>query len=130
MPGTIVLLIAGLLLATCGLLLFLYTVFLFRKAGKGTLAPWAPTQKLVISGPYNYCRNPMISGVLFILTGEALVLNSPGILIWAGIFFLVNTVYFIGMEEPGLEKRFGEAYRQYKKNVPRWIPRLTPYKSR
>lgn len=111
-----------------GLSLFAFTVFLFYSRGKGTLAPWTPTKRLVIAGPYRYCRNPMISGVLSVLIGEALLFHSGNIMIWAGTFFLINTLYFIFSEEPGLLKRFGDDYRQYKQHVPRWIPRLTPYK--
>jgi len=69
----------------------------------------------------------MISGVLFVLLGESLVLNSANILILAGVFFVINTIYFILMEEPDLEERFGKEYEAYKKNVPRWIPKFKPY---
>ena len=120
--------LAGPIVYFCGLWLQLYTSVLFKKFGKGTLAPWQPTQVLVIRGPYRYCRNPMITGVLFMLAGEALFLNSLGILIWTGIFFLMNTLFFIFKEEPDMLERFGVRYALYKKNVPRWIPRITPYK--
>ena len=121
--------IFGVLIALMGLSMFLYTVFLFRTIGRGTLAPWSPKQKLVIVGQYRYCRNPMITGVLTVLLGEALFFNSNNILVWAGTFFLINNVYFFLSEEPGLEERFGDDYRTYKKNVPRWIPRMRPYES-
>jgi protein-S-isoprenylcysteine O-methyltransferase Ste14 len=128
MPNNIVFKTLGFLVALGGLLLFLYTVFLFKTRGNGTLAPWSPTQRLVVSGPYRYCRNPMISGVFFILLGQSFIFNSRSILIWVGIFFLINTLYFIFFEEPSLHARFGEEYLTYKKNVPRWLPRLTPWK--
>lgn len=118
----------GLLFLIAGLYLFIYTVYLFGRFGNGTLAPWTPTQRLVVFGPYKYCRNPMITGVFFILIGEALFLHSADILIWAAAFFLINTVYFILKEEPDLYKRFGEEYLHYKKNVPRWIPKFKPYR--
>lgn len=125
--GTLFTDIVGLLFLTPGLFLFFYTVYLFKTAGKGTLAPWAPTQKLVILGPYKYCRNPMITGVFFILIAETLFLQSTDMLIWASAFFLINTIYFILKEEPDLYKRFGDDYKKYKEGVPRWIPRFTPY---
>lgn len=118
---------AGILLFITGLALFSWTVYLFRSFGKGTLAPWTPTQKLVVRGPYKYCRNPMITGVFFILIGETLFFNSLNIFIEVVIFFLINTVYFILKEEPDLKKRFGAEYDTYKRNVPRWIPRFRPY---
>ena len=128
-PNSILIKGLGLLILIPGLTLFLYTIFLFKTRGNGTLAPWSPTQKLVITGPYQYCRNPMITGVLFILLGEALIFYSVPILKWAAAFVVINTFYFLLYEEPSLHKRFGDDYLTYKKNVPRWIPRLTPYKN-
>src|SRR4030095_6182736 len=117
-PGNAILKVVGSILILAGLALFIRTVYLFGTIGKGTLAPWSPTQRLVVKGPYKYCRNPMITGVLSILLGETLTLNSTNILIWAGIFFIVNTIYFILMEEPDLHERFGDDYLKYKKKVP------------
>jgi protein-S-isoprenylcysteine O-methyltransferase Ste14 len=116
---------AGAALIAAGLALWAWTVRLFARIGRGTLAPWDPTRRLVVEGPYRHVRNPMISAVLAILVGEGLVLGSPGILIWSGAFFAVNWAYFVASEEPGLERRFGEEYRTYKRAVPRWLPRLT-----
>jgi protein-S-isoprenylcysteine O-methyltransferase Ste14 len=118
----------GWMIAVAGSALFVYTVFLFKTIGYGTLAPWQPTQKLIVEGPYKYCRNPMISGVFFMLVGEGLMLYSVNILVWAVSFFIINTIYFIFIEERELLQRFGGDYLKYKKHVPRWIPRLTPYR--
>ena len=120
--------VCGLMVGLSGIFMLVYTISLFVRFGKGTLAPWSPTQNLVVIGPYRYCRNPMITGVLAILLGEAGFLNSVDILRWAGLFFIINTIYFIVKEEPDLEKRFGEDYRIYKRNVPRWMPRFTPFR--
>jgi protein-S-isoprenylcysteine O-methyltransferase Ste14 len=120
--------VIGPALYLCGLALQLYTTVLFKRFAQGTLAPWQPTHKLVIRGPYRYCRNPMITGVLMMLAGEALFLNARGIAIWTTMFFIVNTCFFIFKEEPDMLARFGAAYEAYKKQVPRWIPKLTPYK--
>jgi len=120
-------LLAGFLLMLSGLTLMFITISSFIKIGKGTLAPWSPPKKLVIKGPYRYVRNPMIIGVLTVLLGEALAFLSKSILIWAGEFFVINIIYFIIYEEPNLENRFGEQYRQYKKNVNTWVPRIRPY---
>lgn len=125
-PGIIS--ITGLILIAAGLILLVFTISMFIRIGRGTLAPWSPTQKLVISGVYAYVRNPMISAVFITLIGESFFFHSQNIFIWALIFFIFNTIYFIVSEEPGLEKRFGEEYLVYKTNVPRWIPRFTPYK--
>jgi protein-S-isoprenylcysteine O-methyltransferase Ste14 len=98
------------------------------KVGQGTPAPWDPPKKLVVRGPYRYVRNPMITGALLLLLAEAMLLQSWPIAIWLVLFFIGNSVYFPLVEEKGLEKRFGDAYRKYKANVPRWIPRLRAWK--
>ena len=118
--------LAGIALVVLGLALFSWCVSLFARVGQGTLAPWDPTRKLVAAGPYRHMRNPMISGVATILVGEALIWGSWVIGLWACVFAVVNHAYFVLLEEPGLERRFGADYRLYKANVPRWIPRLPP----
>jgi protein-S-isoprenylcysteine O-methyltransferase Ste14 len=120
----------GILLFAVGFALTSWCMLLFFQIGRGTIMPWDPTQKLVAVGPYQYVRNPMITGVIGMVAGEALFFGSTAIGILATIFFAINHVYFIYSEEPGLEIRFGESYREYKRNVPRWIPRTKPYKSK
>ena len=121
--------ILGIILIIVGLFFLAWTIKLFATVGKGTLAPWAPTQKLIIEGPYKYVRNPMITGVLLVLAGEVVFLYSKELLYWAIFFFILNAIYFPLSEEKGLLKRFGKEYEEYKKHVPRWLPRLTPYYS-
>lgn len=118
----------GGLSVTFGLYLMMVTIRLFITVGKGTLAPWEPVKQLIIEGPYRYVRNPMITGVLFILFGEALISGSFFLLGWFFLFGLVNHIYIIKFEEPELTKRFGDGYILYRENVPRWIPRLSAWK--
>jgi protein-S-isoprenylcysteine O-methyltransferase Ste14 len=120
--------VAGVVLAAGGLAMLAWTVSLFARLGRGTLAPWDPTRQLVVAGPYAYVRNPMITGVLCILLGEALVLGDSRLWSWAALFFVINAVYFVLVEEPGLRRRFGAAYDAYRREVPRWIPRATPWR--
>ena len=122
-----VILTLGTLLIILGVGLVIYTNKEFLKIGKGTLVP-APPKKLVVAGVYRYVRNPMIIGGLMIILGEALIFSSIELLILFAMIFIVNHTYFVYSEEPGLIKRFGDDYIEYKKNVPRWIPRLTPWK--
>jgi protein-S-isoprenylcysteine O-methyltransferase Ste14 len=110
-----------------GLTLFVASLRQFIVRGRGTLAPWDPPKHLVVEGPYRYVRNPMISGVLFIVCGEAMVLLSPAHALWALIFFLINVIYIPLSEEPGLRHRFGASYDEYCANVGRFIPRITPW---
>ncbi len=114
---------AGVALLVVGLLLFLASLRRFASEGKGTLAPWDPPRALVLRGPYRFVRNPMISGVIFILFGEALALLS----LPHGVFLILNLVYIPLMEEPQLERRFGESYREYRRHVRRFLPRLRPW---
>jgi protein-S-isoprenylcysteine O-methyltransferase Ste14 len=123
----ILILIAGVVVVSTGIFLLVATIRLFIVIGRGTLAPWKPPQKLVVEGPYRYVRNPMISGVSLILAGEAILFSSYCLLLWLIVFFLVNHLYFVLVEEPELVRRFGDEYEIYKQNVPRWLPRLTPW---
>jgi protein-S-isoprenylcysteine O-methyltransferase Ste14 len=116
--------VVGAVLIGCGLALVGWTVALFVHEGRGTLAPWDPTSKLVVRGPYRHVRNPMITGVGTILAGEALLFRSWGIATELVVFALVNAVYFPLVEEPGLQQRFGAEYEEYRARVPRWLPRV------
>jgi protein-S-isoprenylcysteine O-methyltransferase Ste14 len=117
----------GLLIMCLGLSVMALAISLFIRIGKGTLAPWSPTKKLIIRGIYCHVRNPMIIGVLIVLIGEAVAILSLNIFIWAVAFFISNNIYFYLYEEPDLNKKFGKEYNEYKKNVPRWIPSMKPY---
>jgi protein-S-isoprenylcysteine O-methyltransferase Ste14 len=117
----------GAALIAAGLAIWVWTVRLFIRIGKGTLAPWDPTRHLVVEGPYRRMRNPMITAVLAVLVGEAALFGSPALLVWCALFLGINWIYFVVSEEPGLEHRFGDDYRTYRRNVPRWIPRRTPW---
>lgn len=126
MPSTLLQLL-GVGVLGIGLLLFASSLRRFATEGEGTLAPWDPPRRLVVRGPYRYVRNPMISGVILILFGEALLLLSRAHFMWALTFFAINAVYIPLFEEPQLAGRFGEDYNEYRSNVPRLVPRLTPW---
>jgi len=119
--------VLGMLCIAFGFMLLVTSIGLFLVVGRGTLAPWDPPQELVIQGVYQYTRNPMLSGVNSILLGQAILLGSLALLVWAIFFVVLNTAYFILSEEPALQERFGASYSVYKQHVPRWIPRLTPW---
>jgi protein-S-isoprenylcysteine O-methyltransferase Ste14 len=119
--------LAGLVALGVGLALFAASLRQFAERGRGTLAPWDPPKHLVIDGPYRYVRNPMISGVVFVVFGEAMLLLSYAHLAWALLFLLLNMVFIPLLEEPELEGRFGEPYREYCRHVSRIIPRLQPW---
>lgn len=115
--------VLGGIVVLSGLFLFAWCVWLFARVGRGTLAPWDPTQNLVAVGPYQYVRNPMITGVAAILAGQALITGSRALALWLLMFVAINFTYFVLVEEPSLARRFGAAYLDYKARVPRWLPR-------
>jgi len=119
--------LVGALLVAAGVALVAWTATLFARVGRGTIAPWDPTSHLVVLGPYRHVRNPMISGVLAILLGEAAIFASVPLLLWFAGVFAVNALYLPLVEEPGLRRRFGADYDAYRANVPRWLPRLGPW---
>jgi protein-S-isoprenylcysteine O-methyltransferase Ste14 len=126
-PAATLPVLLGLALLGVGLVLVVWTVRLFATVGLGTLAPWDPTSRLVVLGPYRHVRNPMISGVVFVVAGEAALLGSVALVLWTASVFVVNSVYIPLVEEPGLARRFGPDYEAYRTGVPRWVPRLRPW---
>ena len=119
--------IIGVLSIGCGLALMIATNRLFATIGQGTLAPWNPTAHLVVEGIYCHVRNPMITGVFAILLGESLLAASRPLFFWFLIFVTINMTFIPLFEEPDLCKRFGADYDEYRRHVPRWIPRLKPW---
>ena len=126
MPLKVIVAAIGIAIAAMGLFLAAGAMRRFSTEGGGTLAPWDPPRKLVVRGTYRYVRNPMISGVLGILLGEAIFFGSRPIFMWFVFAGVLNAIYMPLSEEPGLAARFGDDYLVYKRHVPRWIPRLRP----
>jgi protein-S-isoprenylcysteine O-methyltransferase Ste14 len=107
-----------------GAFVILWCYWLFIFIGKGTPWPFDPPKELLVTGPYRYVRNPMESGYMLVLFGEVLVFESSAL-----VFYLISSFLFLAIrqvlvEEPDLRRRFGQAYEQYEKTVPRWIPHL------
>jgi protein-S-isoprenylcysteine O-methyltransferase Ste14 len=119
---------AGGPLIAVGLVFVVWTIALFGLRGRGTLAPWDPPEKLVITGPYRFVRNPMIAGVALILVGEALLFAAPEIGIWWMLFVFANALYIPLKEEPALLERFGDEYARYVRNVPAFAPRSSAWR--
>jgi len=114
----------GLPVACLGLGIYLWTVWLFVSAGRGTPVPLDPPRSLVMRGPYRVVRNPMAVGFLLIFVGEAIAFGSPEILAYAALLFLAIHLFIVLVEEPGLKRRFGAPYTAYLESVPRWCPRI------
>jgi protein-S-isoprenylcysteine O-methyltransferase Ste14 len=96
----------------------------FVRFGGGTGVPSDPPHRLVAHGPYRWVRNPLYISGNALLWGTALVHNSAGLLALALVIAIGFHLFVAFFEEPQLEKRYGDAYREYKARVPRWLPRI------
>jgi len=122
--------VAGAALAGAGLLLLAVCIRDFWRAGHGTLAPWDPPTRLVVVGLYRLVRNPMYIGVLSCVAGWAALAGSPllgGYLVVLAIGFHLRVILY---EESRLARSFGGEWTDYAAAVPRWLPRLRPYRQR
>jgi len=115
------------LLIVAGLIPVLESVTRFIYVGRGTLVPGAPTEHLVVSGLYQFVRNPMYVGVMTVLIGETTLFWNRGLVIEAVLVSLGFNIFIRFYEEPTLARRYPDEYPFYKRNVPRWLPRLTPW---
>lgn len=96
----------------------------FTFKGRGTPAPTDPPKELVVIGFYRYVRNPIYIGVLSIFLGHFLWFGYLALLIYTVVAFIGVHAFIVLYEEPTLKKKFGAAYEEYLKRVPRWIPRF------
>ena len=113
-----------------GMWLAIWSVRTFYfKGGNGTPGPWKPINKLVTEGPYSYVRNPMLTRVFFLLLFESIFFSAIPIFYWFLVFFIGNVIYFKIVEEKELIKRFGSDYEDYKRNVPVFFLKFSPYKN-
>jgi protein-S-isoprenylcysteine O-methyltransferase Ste14 len=120
--------IAGMVLIVAGVPMILDSFARFAIQGLGTPAPILPTQHLVVTGLYRYVRNPMYVGVAAIIFGQGLLFGNVSVLEYGLAVWLAFHLFVLGYEEPKLRSSFGDEYRQFCANVPRWIPRMSPWK--
>jgi protein-S-isoprenylcysteine O-methyltransferase Ste14 len=107
---------------------FLLAAFALFAVHRGTPAPIMPTENLVVTGVYRFVRNPMYLAVLAIIVGQALLFGDWGVLLYAAIVLTAVVTFVKVYEEPTLTDTYGEQYREYRRNVPGWWPRLTPWR--
>lgn len=120
---TVRFIIAG-VLVSIGIFFLLWSIIAQRKIGRGTPMPLQATQKLIIQGPYSYCRNPLFFGLINFFIGISLMINSIGSLMMVVVFSVIVLLYVKLIEEKELKQRFGEAYQVYKRRTPFVIPRV------
>jgi len=114
----------GLPLIAIGAPVLVWCIVNFAREGKGTLAPVDPPKFVVRGGPYRLVRNPMYVANLMIISGEALLFQSWAVAAWGALMAIVFHTFVILYEEPALKRLFGDAYEEYRRSVPRWIPRV------
>jgi protein-S-isoprenylcysteine O-methyltransferase Ste14 len=107
-----------------GLTILLWSFWNFLHEGRGTPAPIDPPKELVAVGFYRYVRNPMYVGVLATIIGHFLWFGYWNLLLYAIVVFIAFNTFVTYYEEPALRRKFGAAYEDYLRNVPRWIPKF------
>lgn len=116
----------ALLLVVAGLVVLLRAFVRFVREGRGTPAPIAPTEQLVIGGDYRFVRNPMYVGVVAIVLGQALLFLDAWLLGYALFAWAVMASFVRWYEEPVLRERYGSQYEEYCETVPAWLPKVRP----
>ena len=119
--------IVGSLLVLGGVAVLVHAFARFVVEGRGTPAPVAPPDRLVVGGLYRYVRNPMYVAVVAAIVGQALLLWRPVLLVYAALVWVVVALFVRLYEEPELRRRFGDQYEVYCRAVPAWRPRRTPW---
>jgi protein-S-isoprenylcysteine O-methyltransferase Ste14 len=114
-----------------GALIMIRCCWDFAWTGRGTPAPFDPPRRLVITGLYRWVRNPMYVGMGLLLIGEAFFLPqvTREMLTMTLVLFVVVNVFIMAYEEPVLRTKFGDDYISYTREVGRWIPRLSAYRT-
>ena len=116
--------VVGIVLIAAGGTAVLECFTRFAIKGRGTPAPIAPTETLVVTGLYRFVRNPMYVAVVSVILGQALLLGSTRLLAYALTVWTAFHIFVLAYEEPTLRQQFGESYDRYRANVRRWLPRL------
>jgi protein-S-isoprenylcysteine O-methyltransferase Ste14 len=115
---------AALPVIAAGAALYFWCAWNFATVGGGTPGPWDAPRRVVARGPYRWVRNPIYLAALLVVLGEAWLFTSPRLLVYAGVMAACFHLFVTGYEERTLTRRFGPAYLEYRRAVPRWIPRM------
>ena len=118
----------GVLLILVGLPGLVDSFARFALQGLGTPAPVAPPKNLVVTGLYRHVRNPIYVAVVAIILGQAMLFGDWRLVLLGALFWLAFHLFVVAYEEPTLEQTFGGEYEAFRADVPRWIPRMTPWR--
>jgi protein-S-isoprenylcysteine O-methyltransferase Ste14 len=119
--------VGGAILLAVGIAVLLDAFARFAFEGRGTPAPVAPTERLVVGGLYRHVRNPMYLAVEAAILGQMLLLGRAVLLAYAAIVGAAFWAFVRWVEEPTLARRYGSEYAAYRRAVPAWRPRLRPW---
>lgn len=122
--------VIGALLVCAGTGVLIDAFSRFVRDGRGTPAPVAAPNRLVVAGWYRYVRNPMYLAVFAIIAGQALALGELRILVYLGTVVATCITFVRLYEEVELRRRFGSDYEMYRQSVPGWWPRTKPWTPR
>ena len=111
-------------LFVCGAAIYLWCAWDFVSKGLGTPAPMDAPQVLVITGPYQFTRNPMYVGVFGAIESQAVYYGARHIAVYGCIMLMIAYLFVVLYEEPHLRKAFGAQYEEYCRRVPRWLVRI------
>jgi protein-S-isoprenylcysteine O-methyltransferase Ste14 len=120
--------VLGWLLVLAGAAVLVHAFVAFAWHGRGTPSPSAPTERLVVEGAYRHVRNPMYVAVLAVVLGQVFLFESWGLFIYLVVLGITVDTFVHTYEEPALRESYGPAYEEFCANVPRWLPRLTPWR--
>jgi protein-S-isoprenylcysteine O-methyltransferase Ste14 len=128
LDGPLALRVAGGVLIVGGLWLLLECFARFALQGRGTPAPVAPPERLVVTGPYRRVRNPMYVAVTALNLGQAALFADARLAVYAGVVWAGFHMFVLLYEEPTLRRSFPQDYAAFTAAVPRWLPRLRPWR--
>ncbi|HET6166220.1 MAG TPA: isoprenylcysteine carboxylmethyltransferase family protein [Marmoricola sp.] len=120
--------VVGAVVVVAGTTLVVASFVQFVVEGRGTPAPVAPTEELVVGGLYRWVRNPMYVGVAAAIAGQAVMFASWGVAAWFAVFVAAVTTFVRVYEEPTLRRTYGTSYDAYTGAVRRWVPRARPWR--
>jgi protein-S-isoprenylcysteine O-methyltransferase Ste14 len=117
----------GAILLVLAIVVLIRAFVRFVTEGRGTPAPIAPTERLVVGGDYRFVRNPMYLAVITAVLGQAMIFGSLGLLLYAVALWAIMAAFVRWYEEPVLLMHYGAEYERYRHAVRAWLPRLRPF---
>jgi len=125
--GVLLIRALGASLVVLGIIVVVDSFARFAFQGLGTPAPVFPARHLVVTGFYRYVRNPIYLAAVSVILGEGLILGNVNVLAYGVLAWLGTNWFVVAYEEPTLRKTFGPEYDAFCRNVPRWVPRPSPW---